>query len=336
MSMHNYKIESYVPEENFFCGKDESFCHSAFENCFVVDVQNNTLIIAACRNAAYVGRNMADAFSLSMASTASLLNVFNGSTTPQILAAPKGTLLVYPAWQRFDLALVFFLKEDCESVEKAYQNAQRYAFSAIFDVKIEEKSNPLAPLEYKLCALHFYTDRLFGATRETNVTAHVLMIAALMGCRLREVSVLQNKITLSEQELERFEAYLFCVFMTMRRYNGEVRAETEEESDTVDAFSTPVLQEYGLRIQQRVRDTIKSPTPFDLPPHQEMASFANHPVFTNYRMERSDGVLQLRIPLYQKALLSSVAARNAEKELLLILFPIKQKSTCGKGVYSKG
>ena len=49
MDMRSYKIESYVPEENFFCGKDARFWSAAFENCFVVDVADKYRILSSIR-----------------------------------------------------------------------------------------------------------------------------------------------------------------------------------------------------------------------------------------------------------------------------------------------
>ena len=212
--MRSYKIESYVPEETFLAGKDARFCRAAFEDCFVVDLHNGPNIITSCRGTEQIETSMAD--------TAALLTLFDGKNEFLILPSSQGTLLVYPAWPQLELALVFLLKERAENIEKAYQNAKRYAFSSVFNTQEEREKSPFEELETKLRTLEFYMHRLFGANRETNVTAQILMIANLVGCRLHETTVSRVNVTLDEREMERLGAYLFCTFMTMRRYNGRV------------------------------------------------------------------------------------------------------------------
>lgn len=316
--MRSYKIKSYVPEKTFLSGKDARFCRAAFENCFVVDIYNNERIIAAGSKGELIGQSLAKAFSLSH--TASLLNLFNGSNEFLTLPSCEGTLLVYPAWHCLGLALVFHLKECAENVEKAYQNAKRYAFSMLFDSEAETKTNQRLNLELKLCTLEFYISRLFGDKRETNVTAQILMIANLVGCRLHEMSVAGVNATFDEQEIERLGAYLCCVFMTMRRYNGKISTTTETEENA--AFLTHAPQEYGIRIQQSVRERVTKFTAFDLPAQSDIEHFATHPAFLSYKIEETDGVLRLHLPIKQRALLSSVATRGRETELTLTLFPL--------------
>ena len=311
--MRNFKIESYVPEEMFYQGKDARFWSAAFEDCFVIDIHNGPHIIASCK-----GTNTIE---LSFVSTANLLTLFD-SNEPFILPCTKGTLLIYPAWRHLEFALAFLFKEDIQTVENAYQNAKRYVFSMIFDVKQEAKNSPQAELETKLCVLEFYINHLFGDKRETNAVAHILMIANLVGCRLHQMSVPRLNVTLDEREMECLIAYLFCTFMTMRRYNGKVSASSDSENAENIVKSTDVKQEYGLRIEQSVRERIAKPTEFDLPSNADFASFATHPAFCDYKTEETNGSIRLHIPLKSKALLFSVAARGAEKELTLTLFPL--------------
>lgn len=310
--MRSYKIESYVPEETFLLGKDARFCRAAVEDCFVVDLHRTPTIIASCRGTELIETSMAD--------TASILTLFDGKNEFLILPCSAGTLLIYPAWPHLEMALAFLLKERVENVEKAYQNAKRYAFSALFNTQDESEKSVLEELETKLCSLAFYMNRLFGANRETNVTAQILMIANLVGCRLHEMSVSRLNVTLDEREMERLSAYLFCIFMTMRRYNG--RVSTTEEADENTSFLTHAPQEYGFRIQQSVREMISKPTAYDLPTQGDIASFANHPAFENYKIEETDGTIRLHLPIKQKALLSSVAVHGREQEITLTLFPV--------------
>ena len=324
MSMRSYKIESYVPEESFLLGKDARFCRVAFENCFVIDITNKTSIIATNRTGKLIGESLAKTCSLSMADTASLVNLFNGSSEFLMLPCSQGTLLVYPAWQRLGFALAFLLKERIETVEKAYQSASRCAFSAIFNTEEEPQNNQRMPLKTKLCVLHFYMQHLFGDERQTNLVAQILMTANLMGCRLHETSVTRITVTLDELEFERLGAYLCCAFMTMRRYSGEVSADDEESTGNT-ANSTHVLQEYGLRIQQSVSQRVESNSVFDLPTKDDVASFTTHPAFRNFKTEEADGIFQLHLSLRQKATLSSVSASKATTELTLVFFLFHKK-----------
>ena len=311
MPMNSYKIESYVPEESFFGNKNKFFCRALFDNCFVIDTQNNNGVLAA--------GNSEEPLALSMAEAAALLTLFDGENEFLSLPHSSGTLLVYPAWRQLKFALAFYFEESIEEVQKAYRNAQRYAFSALFDTESEDEFNQRLHLETKLCALHFYMEHLFGDKRETNVVAHVLMIANLVGCHLQETSVSRIDVTLDEGEMERLGAYLFCTFLTMRRYNGKVSAKTDENT----ANLTHVVQKYGLRIQQSVQSKVARPTAFDLPSPLAMANYAEHPHFHNYKIEEADGAIRLHIPLFQKAMLSSFGAQKAQKEIILNLFPIQ-------------
>lgn len=310
--MRNYKIESYVPEEIFLLGKDARFRRALFDGCFVLDLHNKIDVIAS---------SLANAkIELSMADSASLLTLFESKEEPLMLPCPTGTLLIYPAWQRLEMSLAFLFKEDVETLEKAYQNAKRYAFSMIFDVVNEEEQTPQTELESRLCALQFYMSRLFGDKRETNVTAQILMIANLVGCHLHKTSVARVNVTLNEQEAQTLGAYLFCTFMTLRRYNGKILASAEDGENT--SFFTHVSQKYGILIQQTIKDRVAKPTALDLPSKADIASFATHPLFHDYKIEETDGTLCLHIPLRQKALLSSVPTHNADKELTITLFLI--------------
>ena len=322
--MRSYKIESYVPEQNFYQGKDARFWSAAFEDCFVMDLHYGPNIIASCRGT--------DAIELSLSSTANLLTLF-AVNEPFVLPCKKGTLLIYPAWRHLEFALAFLFKESPQTVEKAYQTAQRYAFSTIFDADNKKDNSPQTELEAKLCMLHFYMSRLFGDKRETNAAAHILMIANLIGCRLHEMSVSRIDATLDEREMERLDAYLFCTFMTMRRYNGKVSALPDGDSDKTDGNLQHVLQEYGLRIQQSVREKITKPTVFDLPSQTDIESFAKHPAFASYQITEEDGTVCLHIPLKQKAVLSSISSRGAQRKMTVVLFPIL--SLAGIGVPEK-
>lgn len=307
--MRSYKLKSYVPEENFLLGKDARFCRAAFENCFVLDLGSIPTVIAACKEG-----NITE---LSMSDMASLLHLFNGNAEPLILSVPRGTLIVYPAWQHLKFGLAFLLRENVQVVEKAYQNAQRYAFSMFFDADESEEKDAQTSLERKLCTLSFYMEHLFGAKRETNVMAHILMIANLVGCRLHETSLSHMNITLDEIELDRLSAYLCCTFMTMRRYNGKILA-----TDQNDEFSTHASLNYGLKIQQSVRERLTMPTAFDLPTSEDVATFSTHPAFANYQIKESDGTISLHLPLRQKTLLSSIAAYSTQTEITITLFPL--------------
>ena len=309
--MRSYKIENYVPEESFFGNKSKLFCRALFDNCFVIDVSNNHQVLAAGKHE--------EPLALSMANAATLLTVFDNKDEFFILPHNNGTLLVYPAWRQLKFALAFYFEESVDEVQKSYQNAQRYAFSALFDTENEDACDQQLHLETKLCALRFYMEHLFGDKRETNAMAHILMIANLVGCHLQEMSISRIDVTLDEVELERLGAYLFCTFLTMRRYNGKVSAKTDENT----ANLTHVVQKYGLHIQQSVQPKLAKPSAFDLPSPSIMANFAEHPCFRNYKTEEKDGAIRLHIPLFQKAMLSSFGVQKAQKEIILNLFPIQ-------------
>ena len=310
--IRSYKIKSYVPEKSFLSGKDARFCRAAFEDCFVIDIHNGPSIIASCRGTKQIETSMAD--------TAALLTLFSGKNEFLMLPCSLGTLLIYPAWPHLEIALAFLLKEEPEKVEKAYQNAKWYAFSTFFETKEEYDKSPFEKLETKIHALDFYMRHLFGAEQETNVTAQILMIANLVGCDLHEMNVSRVNVTLDKVETERIGAYLCCAFMTMRRYNG--RISTSKETDQNTSILTHVPQEYGICIQQSIKQKIIKPSAFDIPLHTDVASFASHPAFADCRIEEADGTLRLHIPIKQKARLSSVGLCGMQEELVLTLFPL--------------
>ena len=312
--MRSYKIESYVPEETFLAGKDARFCRAAFENCFVIDFSNGIKIIASCKEV--------DKIKTSMADVANVLAQPLDKKEFCILPSSAGTLLIYPAWQGLALSLAFLFKESVEEVEKAYQNAKRYAFSMVFDADDKSEINQRFNLETKLCVLDFYVKHLFGDERETNVTTQILMLANLVGCRLHKTSVSRISVNIDEREMEKISAFLCCAFMTMRRYNG--RISTADETTENPSIFAHVPQEYGIHIQQSIKERTARPTPFDLPNKADFASFATHPAFANYRIEETDGELRIHLPIKQKAFLSSVPACGREQELTLTLFPLLQ------------
>ena len=315
MIMRSYKIESYVPEENFLRGKDARFCRAAFEDCFVVDVHKGIRVIASTRGEKNLEVSMADA--------ANLLTRERGKKEILILPSSHGTLLFYPAWQSLGLSLAFFLPESPEEVEKAYQNAKRYAFSMVFNNEADEENNQNQQLETKLCVLDFYINSLFGDKRETNITAQILMLANLVGCRLHETTVSRMSINFDEREAEKISAFLCCVFMTMRRYNGRISTYDETADNSLN--STHVPQEYGICIQQSIKERITKEitktTLFDVPKQTDTAGFATHPAFSDYRIEEVDGAIRMHLPVKQKAFLSSVSMRGREQEITLTLFP---------------
>ena len=309
--MRSYKIKSYVPEKNFLSGKDARFCRAAFADCFVIDVNNKMKVIASsCEEKKLV---------FSMVDVATILTLFEGKKKFRILPHPLGTLVVYPAWQYLGLALAFLFQESTEEVEKAYQNAEQYAFSNVFQPGEKRENLPVAELETKLCTLSFYMNHIFGAERQSNVTAQILMIANLMGCHLHETCVSHVTLTLDEREVERLGAYLCCTFMTMRRYNG--RISTAEKNDQNTAFSTHVLQKYSICIQQSIKERLTKPSMFDLPTRADVADFATHPAFADYRIEETDGTVRMHLPIKQKSFLSSLSAQGGEQEIILTLFP---------------
>ncbi len=309
--MYSYKIKSYVPEKNFLAGKDAHFCRAAFADCFVIDVRNKMSVIASSRAGEPIPFSMADA--------ATLLTLDEGNKEFAILPIATGTLVVYPAWRHLGLLLAFLFEESPEEVEKSYQNAQRYAFSTVFDTETESEKTPKLHLETKLSVLDFYMDHLFGDKRETNITAQILMIANLMGCNLCKMEVSHVDVPFDEQEVECLSAYLCCAFMTMRKYSG--RVSTSRETDPNSQFFTHVPQKYSICIEQSIRERITKPTPFDLPTHADVASFANHPAFADYKTEEENGRFRMHLPLKRKALLSSFSACGRESEIILTIFP---------------
>ena len=309
--IRSYKIESYVPEKTFLAGKDARFCRAAFADCFVIDVCNKMSVIASSR--------ASEPIPFSMADTATLLTLGEGEKEFAILPRDTGSLVVYPAWRNFGLALAFLFEENSEEVAKAYQNAQLYAFSAVFDDENKVQKTPKSRLETKLCVLDFYINRLFGDNRETNITAQILMIANLTGCNLCEMEVSHVDVPFDEQEVERLSAYLCCAFMTMRKYSG--RVSTAKETDPNSQFSTHVPQKYGIYIEQSVKERITNPTPFDLPTQADVASFATHPAFADYKAEESNGRFRMHIPIKRKARLSAFSACGREPEIILTIFP---------------
>ena len=307
--MRSYKIESYVPEENFLSGKDARFCRTAFENAFVIDVSKGTVIASTKKE---------HEIELSMSDVAELLTLFEGDKEFLTLPHAHGTLLVYPAWRHIGLCLGFLFRESAEEIEKALKNAQRYAFSTVFD---DDNINQQLSLKFKLCVLQFYIEHLFGAKRETNATAQILMLANLLGCRLHEMSVSRVNVTLDERELEKLSAFLACAVMTMRRYNGRISASDESPENT--RFLTHVPQEYGICIQQNVKERIIRHSPFDVSSQTDVAVFATHPAFADYRIEDVDRTIRMHLPIKQKVLLSSLSTPKSERELVLMLFPLK-------------
>ena len=314
MSMRCFQLKSYVSEKEFLEGKDAHFYQAAFANCFVVDFSATPRVIASCRPTQPIEASLRD--------IAASLPLLHDGNQPLILPCPDGTLLLYPAWQKLSLSLGFLLTESPENVEKAYKNAQRYAFSLTVHGLLDSQMPAEIGLEARLCILQFYINRLFGEDSNTSVMAQMLMIARLTGCKLHEVSAARVNISLDEREMESFSAYLFCVLMTMRRYNGKISAAEDAGGAENDVFSTYVSREYGLRIQQSIRERLTKPTAFDLPTKADIMAFAAHPAFANYRIEQIDGAVQMRIPVRQKAMFSSVAVRSAKKELLVTLFPL--------------
>ena len=309
--MRSYNIRSYVPEKKLLAGKDAHFCRAAFADCFVIDINNKMKVIASSCEEKKLAFSMVD--------VATILTLFEGKKKFQILPSPLGTLVVYPAWQYLGLALAFLFQESAEEVEKAYQNAERYAFSSVFQTGEDRENIPVTDLEAKLCTLQFYMHHIFGAERQSNVSAQILMIANLMGCHLQEMFVSHVNVTLDEQEAEILGAYLCCIFMTMRRYNGHISA--AEENDKNPAFSTHVPQKYGIRIQQSIKERLTKPSMFDLPTRSDVADFATHPAFADYRIEETDGTVCMHLPIKQKSFLSSVSVRGGEHEIILTIFP---------------
>ena len=309
--IRSYKIESYVPEKTFLAGKDAHFCCSAFVDCFVIDVRDKMRVIASSRADKPISFSMADA--------ATLLTLGEGKKELTILPKDAGTLVVYPAWRSLGLALAFLFEESPEKVEKAYENAQRYAFSAVFDDENEVQKIPKSHLETKLCVLDFYMNRLFGDNRETNITAQILMIANLTGCNLCEMEVSHVDAPFDEQEADCLSAYLCCTFMTMRKYSG--RVSTAKETDQNPQFSTHVPQKYAIRIQQSIKERMQKSTPFDLPTYADVANFATHPAFADYKAEETNGVFHMHIPLKHKARFSAFSACGREPEIILTIFP---------------
>ena len=300
-----------MPEEIFLAGKDAHFCCSAFADCFVIDLHNKMSVIASSRASEPIPFSMADA--------ATLLTFGEGKKKFAILPRDAGTLVVYPAWQKLGLALAFLFEESSEEVTKAYQNAQRYVFSAVFNAETELQKTPKSYLETKLCVLDFYMNRLFGDNCETNITAQILMIANLMGCNLCQMEVSHVDVPFDEQEVDRLSAYLCCAFMTMRKYSG--RVSTTGETDQNSQFSTHVPQKYTIRIQQSIKERLHKPTPFELPTHADVAGFATHPAFADYKAEETNGAFYMHIPLKHKARFSAFSACGREPEIILTIFP---------------
>ena len=317
--MRYFKIQQYVSEDVFFENKNNLLHTAAFADCFVIDIHNDTKILAAYRESAWIENPLWKAFALPESEKCALANLFHAKQDSLLLACHRGTLLCFPAWKTIGLALVFLLDADLQTVEKCFKNAQRSVNSPLFEKTETPKTNNGEAIQKQLQTILFYTERLLGKEKEKNVVAQILMIANLAGCKLHKVAVEQISTLIYEREFECFSAYLFCVLLTMRRFSGNISA-----SDNLGKadFSTHVVPEYGLYIQQTAIPQMQKSTKFDTPTKEDVASFLHHPAFTRYQTEEKNGGICLTLPVGYSKTVFSLSTKTLTRAIKITLFQI--------------
>ncbi len=321
--MHSLKIKvkSYVPENTFFEAKEAHVRRRAFSNCLVVNLVDGARIVAGLQASTPVGRSLFDVFSFSDENAKAFSGIFSDTKTPLLFPCQNGSLLAVGAWPRLQLALVFCLDEKMEIAQRAYQNAQRRAFSNEHTLGQQGCVNEEENAEKGICEILHYVRHLFGEECEKGVAAQVLMIANLMGCRLHEISATCARLRVSDWDLQRMGAYLTCVFMTLRRFGGNVGV-FEENADEKAVFSTHAPQQaYGLCIEQNTQ-RLHTEKNNARPSTELFESFATLPCFSDLEIETKEEGFTLHLPLYRGGPLGAVPFMGRARTLSFTFFPI--------------
>ncbi len=216
------QIESYIPESQFYNGKDESKCRIFHDDCAVLSDDDDFRIIAARGFEKQIGQPFFEAVLTDSDARSRLSAFLRGTQDYLLLPFHEQSLLFLSAWHKSTtLVPVFLLHASEKNVRQMLNFASRDAFSELFRVA-NEPENGEESLREQLAEIFCYLDGLIKPGR--NFWTSCRMLATFFGCCLENLSMPFEEKIASDALFHRVTAFLVCLLLSLRHRTGSVSA----------------------------------------------------------------------------------------------------------------
>jgi len=305
------KIKSYIPEKEFFDGKNMIASRLFHDDCAMLDINNDFRVIAERGFHMSTGTPFFDTVHLQKAEITRIRQFIHSDEELLILPSEASTLLLFSALiQSTSTLLVIRTPHSEEKVRNALEFARRDAFSPVFCLENEQRSSE-AELREQLAEIFYYLDRILKPSSEIGLWTHLLLIANFVGCRLDRISLPISIPKISQHDRDRLTAFFLSAFMILRYHTGlnEAISSTADEShafssepETSPHFSIQLrhlpLQGIGGKLPKDEQELLnKTTTPFNC--------LLSLPEFEKVRHTQQNNSLMFEIPIHKSTSLAA-------------------------------
>lgn len=300
-------LSVYVPEINSFAQKNADPCRRLFEDCAVIDAASFCVLVS--RGTAFAESNTLLALLKNKPSPDALASTL--FEHPRLLLeAEKGSLLLFgDEVSNTGLLFVIFLDVSHQVVSSALCHLWRSDFFGCCDKQMHLPFGELLLLCDRLNELLFYTDRIFDQRRFFGLRPLCLSLAALLGCRLLQVDVAIDPITLSHADRARLTFYLICTLLTLRNRSGHLQIARVQR----DALASALLCTEVTYSKKATKKDAAKP------------AFLSASCFGGVEWQENDGAMEFAFPLGNEK--TALFADSLPTSLLLItLTPVENNT----------
>lgn len=268
--------ESYVPERDAITGKDAHESRLCREDCVLLLPSERRIL--ACRSA-----ERADALLAALGEEEWRFLERESGKTPHLLLPREGgsVLVLGEPLAATETVLLLLLQRPAESVARALQAMGRTDFLPSPSVRLARpRRRQDEGIAEELRELLSYTDRALSAGRGVGMRTRCLLLASLAGCRLTADELPTLPDGLSTRDTLRLCILLLGLLLTLRRRDGDLRAEEEGEGYCVSWRANP--------------PDCLAPTE---PEGDETLPLLALPCFSGYRVRESENGFSVEIPV---------------------------------------
>ena len=315
-------IKSYIPEKNFFDGKNKSAIRLFHDDCAILDVNNHFCTIAERGFRVPLGTPFFDAFPISKENENRLRQFLCSEDEIILLPLENTSLLFFSALlQSTGLLLVIRMPHNEKEIRNALEFARRNAFSPIFCPDSEQRSGTAA-LSEQLSEIFYYTDRILAPESNIGLWTHLLLIANFAGCHLEHVSLPTERSTLTRNERDSLTAFFLCAFLILRYRTGKNEAFADDHSTSAfDIKKNPVFSIHLKHTPIRAEGKMLPRDEQELMDHERspLHHLLSVPAFKKITHDIQESNFIFEIPICQNTTISATGFRAGPRGYALVV-----------------
>lgn len=313
MNKNGYiSVESYVPEISFFEEKDGAGCRACFEDCAVIDTNQNNAVVAFRGLNLPNGGDYFQFLGLGERESTRIKSALSRASRV-VIPCKIGILLVFGELLGATGLLVTLLLPPTKkfsdvpslygSVCRSFEALGRRDFVLLGE--LTEKSPRIEDRDtaHRLCELLYYPDSILSQKPlRDGIWTLSLRIANFAGCKLEKVGLPVRDVDCPPMEISRLVAFLLCAFLTLRQQSGTVSAEGEEAPFKNAALCYRVTLQAGKKAGSiSTRSTEHNAETKNNASLEKRFPFLSCPCFRSFALKTEDGEITLEATLKSTA-----------------------------------